>query len=736
MDPLVNGNTRTAEMAQQAGKSVPFGSKGLVSFTPAQAEPDVRITSTESGVDTTLENTLIQSSMLAGHITQQWELNRNGRDVLNARLLRCLAAVKGEYNTDQLNTLQKGFGSSTIFYKLTGTKCNAASAWIREIMIPPGDFAWDLSPTTLPSLPPEDEQQARQKIFDAVLQVQQETGTEIDIDKVPALLERSLDAALEAIRDHAKKRSRRMVDKLRDIMEEGKWIAAFSEFIDHFTTYPTAIVKGPIGARQKSLTWGPQGEAIVQSKEGWAFKAVNPFDVYPAPQADSAQDGSFIERIRLTRAELYGYIGVKGYSEKAIRSVLQLHGAGMLTHWLETEGERRRLENSTDVWRTPPQYVDALHFWGSVEGRLLTEWGMEGIDDEDRFYEIDAVLVGGDVVRAEINSDPLGRRPYHTASFRPIPGAFWGMSIPELMLDTQAMCNACARSIEDNLAISAMPQVAINIDAVPPGEDLTAQTPGKVWTYRSKDDMGAEIKGDFIKWFAPPTNTAELLRVMEEFERRADDETGIPRYSYGNQNTYGAASTASGLEMLMTQAAKGIRRAVGIIDENVIQPLIEQLFTQVMLYDPDSSIKGDCKVVPRGTAALLIKSQIQQSRISFLQTIANPIFAPILGENGIRILLEETARAMDLPVDKLFSELDRLKREAEAEAAKNAPPQPSPDVALKAQVDMAKLEAQKQEAVADASISLAQLGMQKQKDMREAANLSTTSKRPYPAKLK
>lgn len=731
------GNATTADMTQQAQKAIPFGKKGLLTFTPAA--PEVHqppITQTEVGEDTTGGNALIMSSELAGHITREWETNRNGRDVMQARLTRCLAAVKGEYSTDQLNVLSQGYGSSTIFYKLTGTKSNAANAWIKEIMMPPGDRAWGLEPTTLPELTPEIDKAVRQAVFDSIVSVQEETGQEISLEDAPKILERAIDAAQHEVKEFAKKRAGRMSDKMNDMMQEGGWNKAFSEFINHFCTFPTAVLKGPIMARHKALKWGANNEAIVESKEGVTWRAVNPFDCYPAPQSDSPQDGSFIERIRLTRAELYGYIGVRGYSEKAIRNALSSHGMGNLTHWLETEGERRRLEGSTDVWRTPTQYIDGLHYWGSVEGRLLKEWGAVNIDDEQRYYEIDAVLIGGDVIRAEINPDPLGRRPYHSASFRPIPGAFWGLSIPELMLDTQAMCNACARAIEDNLAIGSMPQVGINIDAVPPGEDLTAQTPGKVWTFRSKDDMGAEITGKPIEWFSPPTNTTELLKVMEEFERRADDETGIPRYSYGNQNTYGAASTASGLEMLMNQAAKGIRHAVGTIDEKVIQPSLDMLFAHVMLFDSDQSIKGDCKVVARGTAALLIKSQIQQSRISFLQTVSNPILAPIIGESGMRVLLEETARAMDLPVEKLFNELERLKREAEQEAAKNAPPQPSPDVALKAQVDMEKIKATKEEGVTDAAIQMAQLGMQQQKEMREQANLSTESKRPYPASIK
>lgn len=733
MDGL-SGNNQTAAMNEQARKSVPMGSKGLVAFTPVEADPMPPVMGTEVNAESA-ENPLIASTLLAGHITQQWELNRNGRDVVNARLVRCLAAVKGEYSNDQLAVLGQGYGSSTLFYKLTGTKTAAASAWLREIMMPPGDRAWGLDPTTLPDLPEDMEKEVRQAIFDSVLRMQEEMGAELAPEQARKIRESGIDAAKYAVKEAAKKRANRMSDKLADIMEEGRWNKAFSDFIENFCTYPTAILKGPISTRQKSLKWGPNNEPMVESKEGTTWRAVSPFDVYPAPQAPTPQEGSFIERIRITKAELFGYIGVRGYNEDAIRRVLDQHGAGMLNHWLETEGERRRLENSTDVWKVPPQYVDALHFWGSAEGKLLVEWGMEGIEDEQRYYEIDAVLVGGEVIRAELNSDPLGRRPYHIASYRPVPGAFWGIGIPELMLDTQAMANACARGIEDNLSNSSMPQVAVNIDAIVPGEDLTAQVPGKVWTYRTRDDMGAEIPGDFIKWFAPPSNTVELLKVMEEFERRADDETGIPRYSYGNQATYGAASTASGLEMLMTQAAKGIRRAVAIIDENVIQPAIEMLFTHVMLFDPDGDIKGDCKVVPRGTAALLIKSQIQQSRISFLQTIANPIFAPVLGEDGIRILLEETARAMDLPVEKIFNELERMRREAELQAQRAAPPQPSPDVALKAQVDMAKIGAQKEEAVADTAIQLAQMKMQERNNLREQASLSQESERPYPKSI-
>ena len=47
-----------------------------------------------------------------------------------------------------------------------------------------------------------------------------------------------------------------------------------------------------------------------------------PFDIYPSPEAVSIQDGSLVEKQKLSRAQLVALKDERGYDAKAIDSVL------------------------------------------------------------------------------------------------------------------------------------------------------------------------------------------------------------------------------------------------------------------------------------------------------------------------------------------------------------------------------------------------------------------------------
>jgi len=174
--------------------------------------------------------------------------------------------------------------------------------------------------------------------------------------------------------------------------------------------------------------------------------------------------------------------------------------------------------------------------------------------------------------------------------------------------------------------------------------------------------------GPGIGFFQPDDRAASLMQTYEKWEIRADDATGIPRYTYGNERAGGSADTATGLSMLMNNAAKGLRRAIGNIDMNVISPTIEDTFNNEMLYNPDESIKGDNIVVPRGAAAILIRESAQQRRIQFLTLTANPIDSQIITSRYRAALLRETAAAMELPVDEVVPNEEALAQQSEQQA--------------------------------------------------------------------
>ncbi len=623
-------------------------------------------------------------SSLAGHLNKAWERNRRHRDGITDRLLDCTRARLGEYGVGQLAELNAQGGASPIYIKLTGTKCRAASAWIRDVMMPAGERSYGLTPTAIPDLPTPLDNQIREQAKAEAISLMQMGILGSNVEDVVGFFENVRDKALKAMHGKAAEKSKRMEQKISDMMDEGDWDNALEEFIEDFVTYPTAYIKGPFIKKKRTLTWGDenQGFAPVVSDEillGW--KRVSPYDIYPAPYARNLQEGDFIEHIRFTKSQIFNLIGIPGYDEKSIRECLNDYDMNGLQDWLWQDYERDKLEQASKYITSDKDTIDAVHYWGNVKGEMLADWGITGLDNEKQ-YPIDAILIGRHVIRAEINDDPIGSRPYHHACWDAVPGSLWGIALPEQMADHQRMINACARALSNNMALASGPQAVVVTDMLAEGENIRTMVPFKVWQAKlSMMNTSASIKP--IEFFQPKSNAAELLKVMEDFERRSDDVTNVPRYSYGNERIGGAGSTASGLNMLMTSAAKGIRRAIANIDSYIIKPTVQQAFKHVMLYDPDISLKGDCKIIARGASALLIKEQSLTRVQTFLAQTANPIDMQIIGMKGRAALLREVGRLMDLPVDKIVPTEEEVKViEAQAQMQAQAgqePPSAAPD---------------------------------------------------------
>ena len=586
----------------------------------------------------------LMESSLGAHIRRSWESAKTAKQEVEYRLLDCLRRRKGEYDPSKLAAIRKE-GGAEIYMMLTATKCRAAGAWIRDIMMPANEQPWGLQPTPVADVPDEYVMPVFQQLQQQAMQAQQQ-GQQVDM---ASLIEQAREQVRQMAQERAEEAAERHEDTIADQLAEGGWSDAFEQFVDDFVTYPAAFVRAPILRRVPTLEWLEGWQPVKSTTIRPEFERVSPFDMYPSPDATSVDDGAFIiERARFTRMQLNQLIGVPSFNEESIRRVLEQYGQGGLRDWLWTDGERAELEGRGHEWLTHGETIDGLIYSGGAQGVTLLQWGVNPDEIEDPLaeYEIEAILIGQHVIRVRINRDPLERRPYHKASYQPVPGSFWGQSIPELMADIQDVCNATARSLVNNLAISSGPQVEVYEDRLQPQEDPTNIYPWKIW--RTKD---SQVTGNnaAVRFYQPISNAGELLTVYEQFERRADDATNIPRYTYGNENVGGAGNTASGLSMLMESANKGIKDAIRHIDRGVMRRVIEALWLYNMQYSDDPSIKGDVNVVARGSSAMLIREQTNMLRQQFLQMTANDIDMGIVGMEGRRKLLESTAEKLDMP---------------------------------------------------------------------------------------
>lgn len=601
---------------------------------------------------------------LAGYVRQCWEQARVARAEVTERLLKCERQRRGVYDPDKATAIAKQ-GGSDIYMMLTDVKCRAAESWIKDVMLNQQDRVFDLEVAKEPSMPPEMQQAVVDLVRSEAEQYLQEGG-QLHPETFRARMEEVHENIMNRLKQEAEDAARRMGNKIEDQLNEGKFTPEMAAFITDFTTFPTAIFKGPVVKRRKSLKWGPKFTPVVVNGLVREVERVSPYDIYPSPSSTGVDDGYLIQRHRLSRGSLDALRNTPGVDEDALTTVIERFGRGGYRSWQAGDTERRTLEGKP--FRTPmnEDQIESIEFYGSVNGQWLIEWGIKDKTIRpDREYEVNVWWTANIVWKCILNPDPLGQRPYETASWEEIPHSFWGKALPEIMSDTQTMCNAAARSLANNMGIASGPQVEVTVDRLPDGADLTDMYPWKIWQTTSDRTGGGQPA---IRFFQPNMNADVLLAVFSQFSRQADEVTGIPNYVYGSSNVSGAGRTASGLSMLMDNASKGIKQAVANIDK-IVSGIVQRLYVHNMMYDPDPYIKGDFKVIAKGAIGLIHKEALQMRRNEFLQATANPVDMQIVGPQGRAYLLRESARGLQMDTSKLVPDDQSLEAQKIQSAA-------------------------------------------------------------------
>jgi hypothetical protein len=370
---------------------------------------------------------------------------------------------------------------------------------------------------------------------------------------------------------------------------------------------------------------------------------------------------------------------------------------------------------------------------------MLKEWGMDdeesllGLEDEES-VEVEAILVGTEVIKCVINDDPLERRPYFCASFQKRPGSIWGAAPPYLMRDIQRMCNACARALANNMGLSSGAIMELVVDRLADGQDVRQLRPGDI-IQTTSDPVGGN--GRAVQFFTVPSVAQDLLAVYNAFSIQADDVTMIPRYAYGNERVGGAAQTASGLSMLLESANKGIKDAIRHIDEGIIIPRVELEFYTTMLAGEDT-FSGDINVMAYGSQMLTMAGAEQMRRNEFLQVTANPIDQEIMGPLARAEILRVMTVDLGLGED-LIPNRQELKAQMKQKAEAQQQPPPQVQAAQiqnetiyqiaqeRNQLEAADLQRKQQKDAVDAQIKSQQMEVEsKNRQMDQVGRLQAT----------
>lgn len=313
--------------------------------------------------------------------------------------------------------------------------------------------------------------------------------------------------------------------------------------------------------------------------------------------------------------------------------------------------------------------VPVLEYWGLVPVQMLVEAGVELPDDPDLTEEdsIEALVVlaaDGIVIKATLN--PLGFRPFYVAPYKKVPHQVYGVGVAELMRDSQKMINSAARLYVDNKALSGNGILGINIDRI----DLKRTGPIELYTGKTIYVKGNFAPRDALDLLTLPDITNGIREMIELFERFADEETGIPKYTSGDQGSF-LNKTATGISMLMTASNVNLKSVMQNIDDYFIEPIVEGFYQWFMEMDGDQSMKLPLKIKASGTDSLMAKELQIENLMKFMQLTSAPqdaVFTDrpkliqliaelleteniLLPEEKIKEIIETAAKMADKPKD-------------------------------------------------------------------------------------
>jgi len=482
-------------------------------------------------------------------------------------------------------------------------------------------------------------------------------GGPVELQEIEDFAADMREAIEQKINDEAAERAQRMQKLMQDQLQAADWKGTFDDFVSNLVTLKAGIIKGPIVRRKRRLNWikvNGKTKPSVTWELNEEYEATSPFDLYESRGAVDIDDGTLIERMFLSRADLEGLKENPGYDEAAINACLLEYGGGGLRNWTVEDSDRRALEDKGSDPSFHPDSIEGLEYWTRQQGKILMENDIKKTPDGEDIkpleeYDLNVIRIGKYIVYKAINDDPIGRRPYSKTGWAKVVNSFWFRGVPELMNDVQQICNAAIRAMVNNQGVCSLPQfVYSDIGRLPPGEKIQEIYPGRILQF---NNMGMGQEKPFYT-VDIPSHATELMGVYTQFANLADEYTGIPAYEHG-QGTHvgGAGRTLGGLSMLMTNAARGIKMVIMRIDGDVVRTALTRQYEHNMIYHPDESVKGDVDIVAEGTLAKIIKEQLMQKRLEFLNVTANPIDLELTGYQGRGVGLRETAKSLDFSED-------------------------------------------------------------------------------------
>ena len=620
-------------------------------------------------------------SGLVDYVYEKYKRAENYRENDEDRWLRAYRNYRGLYGPDvQFTEAEK----SRVFVKTTKTKTLAAYSQIVDVLFAGNKFPISVEPTQLPEGVSESVHADLQPTPPTQPSVESPYGFAGDGKDLPAGFRGNVELGpleeklgdVENLKEGAGTTpstvtfspamiaAKNMEKKILDQLEESGATKHLRSIAFEMALFGTGVMKGPFAVDKEYPSWNDDGDYDPTFKTVPQVSHVSVWNFYPDPDANNMDEAQYaIERHKLSRNQLRNLKKRPYFRNSVIDSCIEMGETYTKKDW----------EDDLSDYATGETYIDrfeVIEYWGSVDTDVLLDNEVEIPKELQAFDELQANIwiCNKKLIRVVLNPFKPAKIPYMAAPYELNPYSFFGVGIAENMDDTQTLMNGFMRMAVDNSVLSGNLLIEVDETNLVPGQDLSVY-PGKIFRRQG----GAPGQAIFGTKF--PNVAGENMQLFDKARQLADESTGLPSFAHGQTGVTGIGRTASGISMLMNAASSGIKAVIKNVDDYLLKPLGENLFSFNMQFDYDEKTKGDLEIKARGTESLMANEVRSQRLMQFLQVAGNPALAPFA---KFQYIIREIAKSMDLDPEKVTNNMEEAALQAKMMQDMLPPQQPAP----------------------------------------------------------
>jgi hypothetical protein len=588
------------------------------------------------------------------------------RSALEERWLADLRLFHGVYDAETWAKIKED-DRSKIFINKVRVKTNALAAKLWDMLFPTDDLNWGIEATTVPHLTAEakdavERAKASQDGADgqAASQGAGAAGAQAIATAAATVAEN-----MRAERAEAVKRAKAMQDQISDQLEQSGWPAQARMGILDACKLGMGVFKGPVVGEKKRRGWSKStSEAAGSADYEMTFtaddrptaKRIDPWNFYPDMSVSDIADGEGeFERHTMNRKQMRELGRRPGFDRDVIRGII------------EKGSYSTDISHITNLRLISPEYgvadSDSFCVWeysGPIEAKDLAslyaatgdDAGLDDVDEHDPLDELRVIVwfCAGEVLKVAPYPLDSGETLYSLFRIEPDEGTVFAKGMPAILSDVQAAINGAWRMILDHGGATAGPQIVIDKEQITPQDGDWAPHPFKVWWRDSTMSMGGAKPFD---QFQVVSSLAEMMAIEQRLDRVMDDISGLPAFSEGDQGA-GVTKTAQGMALLTSAGNTVYRKIVKHFDDDVPSTIIRRFYDWNMQFSKRPEIKGDQRIVARGSSVLLVREMHAQNLIAMADRYGqHPVFGPMLRDGGLP-LMRQIVKAHMIKADEIL----------------------------------------------------------------------------------